>query len=72
MLSALPYYGPEDVVCTDGSSIELAFSADGKRYAADQHSCAGKTEINRIAAKFRELALKYDPDFTDLLYGLKD
>lgn len=71
-LSAMPYYGSENMICTDGADLQLAMSSTGKKYVAAQHSCAGKTEINEIAATFRQLALKYDPDFAGLLTGLQD
>ncbi len=70
-LSALPYYGSDDVICMDGASIELAMAEQNRKYRAAQHTCAGKTEITVIAADFRQLALKYDADFEGLLTGLK-
>lgn len=69
-LAKQPFFGSEDVICTDGASLVLASARDGSRVAASQHSCAGRTEFNRIAASFRELAVKYDPAFADMLDGL--
>lgn len=71
-LGAMPYYGRDDVICTDGASLELAFSEQRLQHRAAQHSCAGKTEFNQIAAAFRQVAVKYDPEFDKLLNGLKD
>jgi len=71
-LSELPYYGSEDVICTDGASLELAMASGGRKFRAAQHSCAGKTRMNEIATIFRQIALKYDPEFADLLSGLKN
>lgn len=70
-LRELPYYGSDDVICTDGANTEIATALDGMKIAAAQHSCAGRTEINEIAAAFRELALRYDPAFEDLLSGFE-
>jgi hypothetical protein len=71
-LSLSPYYGREDVVCTDGASLELEMARSGRKFKAEQHSCAGKTRLNEIAALFRQLALKYDPQFKTLLSGFQD
>lgn len=71
-LGAQPYYGSENVICTDGANLELAMSLEGRKFLAAQHSCAGKTGINEITAIFRQLALRYDPAFDGLLAGLKD
>ncbi|WP_379920938.1 hypothetical protein [Erythrobacter sp. R86502] len=71
-LASLPYYGAKDVICTDGANYEVAVAKGGKKLIAEQHSCAGKTEINEIAAAFRELALAHDPEFENLLSGLKN
>lgn len=72
-LQSLPYYGISDVivVCTDGANYTVEMAEDGQRYAASQHSCAEKTELNETMALFRSLALKYDPEFDGLLSGLK-
>ncbi|WP_143738133.1 hypothetical protein [Erythrobacter donghaensis] len=71
-LASLPYYGARDVICTDGAKYEIAVAKGGKKLIAEQHSCAGKTEINEIAAAFRDLALTHDPEFENLLSGLKN
>lgn len=71
-LGQLFYYGRPDAVCSDGSSVTLARSVGGMVREAGQHSCAGKTEVHRIAAAFRRVALRYDPAFDGLLAGLKD
>ncbi|MDE1468492.1 hypothetical protein [Aurantiacibacter sp. D1-12] len=69
-LAELPYYGADDVICTDGSNLEIAAALDGARFAARQHSCAGQTELNEIAALFRGIAIKYDSEFEGYLSGL--
>jgi len=71
-LDALPYYGSKHAICMDGASLELAMASRGRRFAAAQHSCAGKTAMNDIAAIFRALALKYDSGFEGLLSGFKN
>ena len=70
-LAAMPYYGSDDAICTDGASLELAFAEQRMKHRAAQHSCAGKTDFNQIAATFRQIAIKYDPEFETLLNGLK-
>ncbi|QWC56245.1 hypothetical protein F7D01_03315 [Erythrobacter sp. 3-20A1M] len=70
-LAQRPYFGREGVICTDGSSYELAIASRDRRLAAKQHSCAGKTELNKTAAVFRRIALKYDPAFDGMLDGLR-
>lgn len=70
-LSELPFYGSEDVICLDGATLSLAMSVDGKRYSAEQHSCAKKGALNETAAVFRDIAIKYEPEFSDLLDWLK-
>lgn len=67
-----PFYGSDVRICTDGATYSLATAQAGRRYDARQHSCASKTELNATAALFRQLALKYDPAFEGLLYGLRD
>ncbi|MBH1942650.1 hypothetical protein I5L01_00260 [Erythrobacter sp. YJ-T3-07] len=69
-LAQVPYYGFPNVICTDGSTIELAAAIEGARYAARQHSCAAPQQLERTAALFRELAIKYDPAFEGYLSGL--
>lgn len=71
-LGAMPYYGREDVICMDGASLELTFADQQVKHRAAQHSCAGRTEFNEIAAAFRQVAVKYDAEFEALLNGLKD
>ena len=71
-LSLLPYYGREDVVCTDGASLKLEIAFSGRKFKAAQHSCAGKTRLSETAALFRQLALKYDPHFKALLSGFQE
>ncbi|MGI9375467.1 MAG: hypothetical protein ACR2PC_05095 [Tsuneonella suprasediminis] len=71
-LGQLPFYGSENVICTDGASLELAIGMAGRKSKAAQHSCAGKTELRQLAAAFRQLALKYDPEFEGLLSGLRN
>ncbi|MEM7780555.1 MAG: hypothetical protein AAF697_09220 [Pseudomonadota bacterium] len=62
-LAAQPYFGPGDHICVGGSRYELAMARDGQRYAAATHSCAGRGELHVISDAFRELAMKYDPEF---------
>ena len=69
-LAQLSYYGAPNVICTDGARTELASAMAGQRSAFAQHSCAGKSELHEIAAAFRSLAIKYDPEFEGMLYGL--
>lgn len=69
-LAQLPFYGSESVICTDGATTELAASWGGERHSARQHSCAGETELTGTAALFREIAIKYDPEFEGHLNGL--
>ena len=69
-LAQQPFYGSPNVICTDGSTIELATAIDGVRHAARQHSCAGSTDLTRTAALFRDIAIKYDPRFEGYLSGL--
>ncbi|WP_338447162.1 hypothetical protein V5F89_05075 [Pelagerythrobacter marensis] len=71
-LGALPYYGADDAICSDGASLTLETARNGKRISASQHSCAGKTELNDLADAFRSLALKYDPESSGLLSGLSN
>ena len=70
-LAQLSYYGAPDVICTDGSRVELASAVGGKRRAFAQHSCAGKSELHAIAAAFRSLAIKYQPRIEGMLRGLE-
>lgn len=69
-LSALPYYGSPDIVCTDGANLQLAMVLNGQRNFVAQHTCAGRTEINDLSEAFRSLAIKYDPESLGLLNGL--
>lgn len=69
-LSKLSYYGGPLVICSDGAKTEIAMAGDSKRRSFSQHSCAGKSELHEIAASFRALALKYDPEFEGMLDGL--
>ena len=71
-LSSIKYYGSDYVFCTDGASFRLDMARAGQRKEVAQHSCAGKTEINRVMSEFRNLALKYDPEFDGMLTGLKN
>jgi hypothetical protein len=71
-LGELLYYGSENVICTDGASYELAMAINGQRRNARQHSCAGKTELHQTAAIFRQIALKYDPEFAGMLRGFAE
>jgi len=69
-LRTLPYYGEPNRICMDGSKLELAKAVAGQRSWVSQHSCAGATDMNAIAALFRQTALKYDPECDGLLYWL--
>lgn len=71
-LAALPYYGSDNRICMDGANLRIETAAGGQRMEASQHSCAGKTEINTVAAAFRDLALKHDRDMSDHLDGLRN
>ncbi|MCA0903165.1 hypothetical protein [Qipengyuania aquimaris] len=70
-LAQLSYYGAPDVICTDGSRVELSSAVGGQRRAFAQHSCAGKSELHAIAAAFRSLAIKYQPRIEGMLRGLE-
>ncbi|WP_123639866.1 hypothetical protein [Tsuneonella flava] len=69
-LSQLPFYGPNALFCLHGTTLAVSIGVAGKMSSATQHSCAGKTKLNQLAAAFRQLALKYDPEFEGLLSGL--
>lgn len=68
-LARLPFYGSDDVICTDGATTELAASWGEERHSARQHSCAGDTELTTTATLFREIAIKYDPNLEGFLTG---
>lgn len=70
-LGKISYFGSPLRICTDGASYTIAMSDGISKRSASQHSCAGRTEINSISAAFRTLAIKYDPEFTELLDGLR-
>lgn len=69
-LSKRPFFGDENVICTDGATLEVAMGQGGRHLTAAQHSCAPKSEMNELAAVLQELALKYDRGFDGLLSGL--
>lgn len=71
VLSKRPFFGDENVVCLDGARLEVAMGHEGRHLTAAQHSCAPKSEMNGLAALFRELVLKYDRGFDGLLSGLE-
>lgn len=69
-LAAQPYFGSDTLICTDGAGYRLEKAKDSQRHFAAQHSCAGRTQVNEIFGKFREIALKYDPEFEGFLAGM--
>ena len=71
-LAQLSYYGAPNVICTDGASFQLASAVGGQHRVFSQHSCAGKSELHAIAAAFRSLAIKYEPQIEGMLYALDD
>lgn len=70
-LGKLEYYGSPDVICMDGSKLEVAMAQSGQRHSADQHSCADQSELHKTMAAFRDIALEYDDSFEGFLTGLK-
>ncbi len=71
-LQARPYYGSEDSICTDGSRHEVAKASAGSANRATLHSCGLNDELKAIARQFREVAIKYDPEFDGMLRMLND
>lgn len=71
-LRELHYYGDGNAICTGGASLYLSSGKDRMTQWASQHSCSGPTEINAIAATFREVALKYDPEMEGMLRGFRN
>lgn len=71
-LAALPFYGSDDMICLDGSTLAVMKIEHGRRLRGSQHSCAGRTDINVLAGEFRALALKHDPEFAGSLSGLSN
>ena len=71
-LSQASYYGDPLVLCTDGARTEIVIASEGMTRSFARHSCAGKSELNEIAAAFRKMALKYDAGFEGLLTGLRN
>lgn len=70
-LGEISYFGSPLRICSDGANYTIAMSDGISKRSASQHSCAGRTEINGISAAFRALAIKYDPEFTEMLNGLR-
>ena len=71
-LDELGYYGSTGLICMDGASLRISSRTDGAVTTVGQHTCAGKTEFSQIAGRFRETALRYAPEFANLLDGLID
>ena len=70
-MGKLPYYGSNDVICTDGAKYEVAMATEGRRFSASQHSCADPSRLHEVMGLFRAIALANDPDFNGFLTGLK-
>ncbi len=70
-LKKLHYYGSPDVICTDGAKYSVAMAQGNMRYSASQHSCADPSQLHQTMALFRDIAIKHDPSFDGMLYGLK-